>query len=295
MATFMEQVADAEDWTDTQPSSDKSSAQELDDLVKDAPRVRRKNLLTSIVKAEILPRLARARQTAAVGNTAAAVVTTEDDTRVLVRLLLTVEAPDAIAFLDTLQRRGVTLATLYLGIMTQAACSLGELWEQDLCDFLQVTISMGRLQQVLRALSPQFQSEAPKRTQTETLLLVPAPGEQHTFGLVVLAEFFIRDGWHVSGGPQTSVKQAVDIVRRSWIDVAGFSVGSIARLDGLGQCIRQVRRASHNRGLFVMVGGPLFLAHPELVRRVGADTAATDAASAVRQAHGLLAMRTAAD
>jgi methanogenic corrinoid protein MtbC1 len=68
----------------------------------------------------------------------------------------------------------------------------------------------------------------------------------------------------------------------------------MSRLDGLAHCIRSVRRASHNPDLYVMVGGPLFLAQPDLVTRVGADAAATDAASAVRQAGGLLAVRAAA-
>ena len=44
-----------------------------------------------------------------------------------------------------------------------------------------------------------------------------------------------------------------------------------------------------------MVGGPLFLAHPELVARLGADSAAVDAPGAVRQASDLMKIRYAAD
>ena len=98
----------------------------------------------------------------------------------------------------------------------------------------------------------------------------------------------------MAGGPGTTSAEAASIVSGTWIDVAGFSIGSMSRLDGLAHCIRSVRRASHNPDLYVMVGGPLFLAQPDLVTRVGADAAATDAASAVRQAGGLLAVRAAA-
>ncbi|MGD0107095.1 MAG: cobalamin B12-binding domain-containing protein, partial [Rhodopila sp.] len=201
----------------------------------------------------------------------------------------------AVAFIETLRLRGVPPASLYLGVVTQAAQRLGELWEQDRCDFAQVTISMGSLQQVVRALSPYFQLESLRRPQSESALLVPAPGEQHTFGLVMLAEFFRREGWYVAGGPVTSAKDAASIVRDTWIDVAGFSIGSAGRVEGLAQCIRAVRRASQNPDLFVMIGGPLLLTQPDIVTRVGADTTATDAAAAVRQARGLLAMRAAAD
>ena len=39
------------------------------------------------------------------------------------------------------------------------------------------------------------------------------------------------------------------MVRDTWVDVAGFSIGSIEHLDGLTACIRAVRKASRNRYL----------------------------------------------
>lgn len=300
MTIFMEHAADTERWVGhaqdgmddphSAISCDNSSA-----FKRDSPPAQRKALLASIVEAEILPRLARIRTRAGTSAAIRPAPTTVDDSAELVRLLLEHDSPDAIAFIDYLRRGGASPASLYLGVVTEAAKILGELWEEDRCDFTQVTISMGRLQQVMHALAPHFHADTIRRAQTETVLLAPAPGEQHTFGLVMLAEFFRREGWHVAGGPATSAKDVSGIVRGTWIDVVGFSIGSSARLEGLAQCIRTVRRASNNTDLFVMVGGPLFLAQPDLVTRVGADTAATDAASAVRQAQGLLATRMAAD
>jgi methanogenic corrinoid protein MtbC1 len=129
--------------------------------------------------------------------------------------------------------------------------------------------------------------------------LLPAPGEQHTLGLVVLAEFFRREGWQIAGGPVSSQAatgaDAAKAARDTWIDVVGFSIGSASRVDGLTASIRAVRKASRNRDVAVMIGGPLFLLQPDLVGRVGADMGAIDAQAAVRQARGLLAMREAAD
>ncbi len=300
MTTFVEQVVDEAPWpANTQQGlsapPDTIPGENLSLWDDDSPRISRKALLTRIVEAEILPRLARARRNPPPDAADITPLTTEDDTAELVRVLLTQDAAGAVAFIDMLRLRGATLASLYLGIVTQAAICLGELWDQDRCDFAQVTISMGRLQQVLRTLSPLFQQDAVRRAQTDTVLLVAAPGEQHTFGLVMLGEFFAREGWNVVGGPGTSASQAADIVRGTWIDVAGFSIGSNGRLEALAQCIRTVRRASRNPNLGVMVGGPLLLSQPDLVTRVGADTAAIDAAAAVRQARGLLTMRMAAD
>ena len=299
MTTFMEQITDMDRWGGSaQDEQNVPSAPALNEnlaiLRRDSPRLDRKAMLTSIVEAEILPRLARIRVRPGIHPVTTALLTTAEDSAELVRLLLEQHMADAIAFVDRLRLRGATPASLYLGIVTDAARILGELWEEDRCDFTQVTIGLGHLQQVMHTLSPHFQVDNVRRPQTETVLLAPAPGEQHTFGLVMLAEFFRREGWNVAGGPATSSDDVAGIVRGAWIDVVGFSIGSLARLEALAQCIRAARRESKNSNIFVMVGGPLFLAKPDLVTQVGADTTAPDAPSAVRQANGLLAIRTKA-
>ena len=261
-------------------------------------RERRSTLLEQLVKTEILPRLTLARSgtSAQTATTAAEPATMPDETTELVHLLLSTDGTSASVFVDRLQARGASAAALYLGIITQAARALGELWQQDRCDFAQVTISLGRLQQIVRALSPNFQTGAPsKSVHADTALLLPAPGEQHSFGLVILAEFFRREGWNVTGGPVSTGYDAASLVRGTWVDVAGFSIGSMQCLDALTRCIHAVRKASRNRSLAVLVGGPLLLERPDLVGRVGADATAIDAPSAVRQASGLLAMQAAAD
>ena len=261
-------------------------------------RSRRSALLEQLVETEILPRLARARSgtSARTTATAAELAITPDDTTKLVHLLLGPDGASASSFIEHLQARGASAAALYLGIITQAARALGELWQQDRCDFAQVTISVGRLQQIVRSLSPNFQTGAPRQSaHAETALLLPAPGEQHTIGLVILAEFFRREGWNVTGGPVSTGYDAARLVRGTWIDVAGFSIGSMHCLQALTSCIHTVRKASRNPYLAVLVGGPLLLERPDLVARIGADATAVDASGAVRQARGLLAMQAAAD
>jgi len=116
------------------------------------------------------------------------------------------------------------------------------------------------------------------------------PGEQHTFGLLMVAEFFRRGGWEVwsgTGGEDTEITTRVKAERFA---IAGFSLAHEERLVTLAGVIRQVRRASLNRGIGILVGGPLFIAHPELVLQVGADATASDGQQAVLQAETLLAL-----
>ena len=82
-----------------------------------------------------------------------------------------------------------------------------------------------------------------------------------------------------------------DKVKEVWVDLAGVSAGSTTRLDSMLSCIAKVRRLSHNRAVAVMVGGPLFTTHPELVERLGADGVATDGQHAPALAERLLGRR----
>ena len=56
------------------------------------------------------------------------------------------------------------------------------------------------------------------------------------------------------------------------------------------RAIRAIRRSSLNRNIGVLVGGPIFVAHPELVARVGADATAIDGGQAALQAENLLTL-----
>jgi MerR family transcriptional regulator, light-induced transcriptional regulator len=291
MVVFVKQLVGGQEWRGgTVPYSDDQSLAPFspdDSAAMDTgclSKHQRAALLNKVVAAEILPRLAQVRRGMDLLTDMPA-ETTEAEMLELVRLLLGEEEADVVSFIDALRLRGATADMLYIGILSEAARHLGELWLADRCDFVQVTLGLGRLQQVARRLSPSFQAQATRRASTASILLLPAPGEQHTFGLLILSEFFHRAGWHVAGGPVSKDFDAALMVRQSWFDVAGFSIGSEKRAEGLAQTISEIRRASRNREITVMVGGPLFLARPGLAAQVGADMTAMDAPGAVRRAN----------
>ena len=144
--------------------------------------------------------------------------------------------------------------------------------------------------QLVRELSPAFCDAAQPQYQTRRALLVPAHGEQHTFGLYMVAEFLRRAGWDVAAGPVASTAEMLVLLRDQWYAVVGISVSCDVRLEGLAAAIHAIRRASRNRGIGVMVGGPAFLERPELAALVGADASAVDGRQAALQAESLLAL-----
>jgi MerR family transcriptional regulator, light-induced transcriptional regulator len=95
----------------------------------------------------------------------------------------------------------------------------------------------------------------------------------------------------VVGGIVASGLDPVEMVQLEWFDVLGLSAGHLARADWLRQCIAAVREGSRNRGIGVLVGGPLFVDQPVGADSVGADAVITDGLAAPAAADALLASR----
>jgi methanogenic corrinoid protein MtbC1 len=110
---------------------------------------------------------------------------------------------------------------------------------------------------------------------------LPAPGEQHSFGVCMVADTFREGGWCVRSGPSATRAQLLRLVRDEWFDVVGLSISADRALKGLASCIRALRAASCNPDLYVMLGGRAITAHAERALFLGADAMANDAASAL--------------
>jgi MerR family transcriptional regulator, light-induced transcriptional regulator len=270
---------------------------ELPELRADAERDRpspqqRLALIVRTIEADILPRLVRAHRLPTPAESAPAPQPLgEADVLCFVQLVLADDDAAWQAAIDAHLRRGVHVEDIYLGLLGPAANELGRMWEEDTATFGEVTVGVGRLQRIMRSLSPAFGTEVDHPPDGRRVLLIPAPGEQHTFGLAIVAEFFRRGGWEVVGDADVRAADPAALVRREWFDVIGISVGSEARLDWLKSGIAAVRHASRNRAIGVMVGGPTFSAHPGRAREVGADATSADGRQAPVVAEQLLGER----
>jgi methylmalonyl-CoA mutase cobalamin-binding subunit len=140
----------------------------------------------------------------------------------------------------------------------------------------------------LRELSSGSGFGAERLARPRRILLVPGAHEQHTFGLVMVSEFFRRAGWDVGGGSWATVVDAQALVAAEWFDALGISVGGEASLHGTAEAIRAVRMASCNSNLVVVVGGPIFASCPEYADDLGADAMTIDANDAPALAERLV-------
>ena len=240
-------------------------------------------VLAQAIQHEIIPRLMLAHRTPIECDVAPERVTVEVSAEEVVafgQLILTRSEEQALACITRMRAAGAPIEAIYLDLLAPAARYLGELWEEDLCDFTDVTIGLGHLQKMLRDLNSEVEASRNPTANGLSILLVPTPGEQHTFGLAMVAELFRKQGWEVMGGPYELADSPQALTGHRSFDVVGFSLATSVNLDNLRKTILEVRKASKNKAVCIMVGGPIFTLHPEYASGIGADLVASDAQQA---------------
>lgn len=193
----------------------------------------------------------------------------------------------AFDYVESLIAQGTATELIFLNLLAPAAQRLGEMWEHDSTNFLNVTLGVSRLQRILRHLGESVADDH-RASGGGTVLLTTLDGEQHSFGLTMVAEFFRRDGWDIWTGPFNTRREMMSLVQERMFDVVGFSVGGDRHLDQLKRYVQEIRRDSRNRDVAILLGGPLLLLRPELIRSIGADGYAVDGATAPRLARALV-------
>ena len=182
-------------------------------------------------------------------------------------------ASDTVAAL--LRRPGADDLAAMMGVMTGAARVLGDWWVADTCGFADVTLGLHRLTLLL------FEVEAlpglrRARLHGGAVLLAPASGDQHGFGLATVATALRHAGWDVSVELSGDEGALLRRVASRPPDCIGLSVGHDRAVAPVRRLVDRLRGAGRASPPAVAVGGPMLARHPDLAARVGADFAAED-------------------
>ncbi|WP_161992679.1 cobalamin B12-binding domain-containing protein [Aureimonas leprariae] len=180
--------------------------------------------------------------------------------------------------------------SLAASLFAPAAGFIGERWIADENDFLQVTVALARIQQIFSRLAADSPA-AVRPDAARRLLLAPAPGEQHGFGLVVVEDAFARAGWTVDRCGGGDAERLIRKAAAGDYLAVGVSIGSERWLPALRSVAERLRAGSRRGSVVLMAGGSAAVRHPQEVLDLGFDFVATDASSGVRLAEAFLAKR----
>lgn len=243
-----------------------------------------KDSLQAVIKQQIIPRLLNVHQL----FPAKALAFREDEPGeeqpeflMFTQHCLSGDALQANQIVDALMARGLAHDRIFLELITPAARRLGVLWEQDLCDFTQVTCGLAMMHQMIYRLGYESPAGPRGEGESERVMLACAPGSQHFLGLTIVADFFRQAGAEVVLEISSSESELLRAVGNEWFDVVGISVALETQLKTLPELIQHLRASSGNPKIRVVLGGPIFLLQPCTAHDLGADAIFTDAREAV--------------
>ena len=127
------------------PRGDSGRGEKLVDFQRRAD-VEYARSLTRLIESEIIPRLLVAHATGPHADidadAARTTVISAAEVAAFAPLALQVEADELLDYVDGLVARGVPLDSLLVDLLAPAARQLGEYWEDDRCDFVDVTMGL---------------------------------------------------------------------------------------------------------------------------------------------------------
>lgn len=256
---------------------------QIDKAPRFASRARSdKKKIDDVLLAQIVPRLKTLHHGLASGERR---LLNDKDIVDFAELAMGADGAASAACFENMRASGFTIDQLFLDLLTPVARHLGKLWEEDHCDFFDVTLGLARLQNLLCVFGGETVEAKDNRMRA---LLITTQGEGHSFGLEMLASFMRGAGWEVCVQHGLPLEQNVNAASREWFGVVGVALSFDKGLRAVAQTLDALRRASANKSIRAMVGGPVFSKHPRLAARVGADATAADALSATLLAKKLL-------
>lgn len=242
-----------------------------------------KKSLTNVIETQIIPRLVQAHRVSLADADLSALgpSITPKQLATFVALSKSSQASETTQFIDELLHQGITTDRIFLELIAPAARQLGLMWEQDLCDFTEVTCGLVRMHEITHRLGFEYQNGPQLGGDVQRIMLASAPGSQHFLGMTIVSDFFRKAGWDVVIEISVSEKELVHAVSNEWFDVIGISCATEAQLKNLPSLIRHLKAASGNPEPGVLLGGPIFTVQDHNARILGADGICVDVKEAV--------------
>jgi methanogenic corrinoid protein MtbC1 len=180
-----------------------------------------------------------------------------------------------------LLRDGIGEDQIYFQLIAPSARFLIELWGDDRISYIEVTVSLNRLQSLIREFDDETPYNGDSQASSPSALFAPSPGGKQTFGFYVVEELFRWSGWRTWIEIETDSNDIAAKARCQWFDAVCLNLTRESDVSAVSATIDAVRQMSRNRDLRVLAYGRLCIERPWLVGTIGADAAASSANEAL--------------
>jgi MerR family transcriptional regulator, light-induced transcriptional regulator len=249
----------------------------------------RTSSVNSLIEEQIIPRLLLAHSADLPRSRATGTLSVDPaDAARFASLPLDLDADELFEVVDSFIQRGISIESVFVDLLAPSARRLGQHWEEDECDFLDVTMGLWRLQEVMRQVALRYPAEEFDGNHSRSALFSPLPGDRHALGTLMVEEVFARAGWQTEALIEPKRKELLQIIAERHFDVIGLTVSCDCTNASLSDLICAIRSVSRAPGIQVFIGGRMVNANPGIVDEVGADGTAPDARSALVLAEKLI-------
>jgi MerR family transcriptional regulator, light-induced transcriptional regulator len=212
----------------------------------------------------------------------------QNDIEAFAKLSVTATTTDMMDFVDGFLTKGHSVEAIYVNLFAPAARKLGSYWERDSQDFVDVTMGLWRIQEILRELESRLPPALSSAQGRRRALFSTMPDDQHSFGTLMITACFQRAGWDADALIEPSQSELNAKCATQHYDIIGLNVSCDCPTGTLRNLVTAIRSISFNPDIHILLGGRVINEAPELVEICGADGTAIDAPSVLTLAEHLV-------
>jgi MerR family transcriptional regulator, light-induced transcriptional regulator len=188
--------------------------------------------------------------------------------------LLTPDARRARQLVEDGLAAGLAADLIYLQVITPAMREIGRLWETASVSVAQEHLATQITNAILATLALALTGGAPVGA-GRVALVASTPGERHTLGGQMVADFLDAQAWTVLAlGADTPAPELVELARARAADVVALSTALPGHLLSVTLTCELLRRLPHPP--YIVVGGRAYGGDRTRALAVGADAFADD-------------------
>lgn len=195
-----------------------------------------------------------------------------DEIENLARALISADESAGAELVLEARGAGMDIEVVYLRYLAGAARLLGEWWDEDRVNFVEVTIGTSRIYSIMRASTHLFVSQ--KKVNQKSAVFAASPNETHTMGVRMAADLFRKNGWTIDlmiGRSHDELVEEIDQSHHYLIGLSSAGRHSAAEMAKLVIALRISKPTA-----FIMVSGQIVNDAEDIVSVLGADGVAND-------------------